>query len=229
MKNFKIYYNKKIITLLLSTTLVLYASGCQDKAYIENQNYQPSNQQEKINQAQSTASSTIPGTSEIKKEEEILNYFENVEAKYEKQNINYTDKLKQELKEDYENIVDFIFNDKEVYGIKFKDLSKEVQDSIIKIFETIDKTIDHVFPDYKKKISNAYDKAKTSVKDTKDKVKEKVENKIEEKGQTENYERLKEITKENWEETKQEAKEYLDTTIELGGKAKEKLKEWFKN
>ena len=141
-------------------------------------------------------------------------------------NIN-DDKNKIELsitKEDYENVkkygreffikmVDFIFYDKDINGIKFSDLKEETKQEVYSTFCDIDALIMTFSPDYKENIGEKYE----IVKDFTSKTYYNALDKIREAIGDEKYDKVKEIkdnTKEKIKDGTDNAKEYIKKRYE---------------
>lgn len=141
-------------------------------------------------------------------------------------NIN-DDKNKIELyvtKEDYENVkkygreffikmVDFIFYDKDINGIKFSDLKEETKKEVYSTFCDIDALIMTFSPDYKENIGEKYE----VVKDFTSKTYYNALDKIKEAIGDEKYDKVKEIkdnTKEKIKDGTDNAKEYIKKKYE---------------
>lgn len=143
--------------------------------------------------------------------------------------INYIndDKNKIELyvtKEDYENVkkygreffikmVDFIFYDKDINGIKFSELKEETKEDVYSTFCDIDALIMTFSPDYKENIGEKYE----VVKDFTSKTYYSALDKIKEAIGDEKYDKAKEIkdnTKEKIKDGASDAKEYIKKRYE---------------
>lgn len=141
-------------------------------------------------------------------------------------NIN-NDKNKIELsitKEDYENVkkygreffikmVDFIFYDKDINGIKFSDLKEETKQEVYSTFCDIDALIMTISPGYKENIGEKYE----IVKDFTSKTYYNALDKIREAIGDEKYDKVKEIkdnTKEKIKNGTDNAKEYIKKRYE---------------
>ena len=127
-------------------------------------------------------------------------------------------------KEDYENVkkygreffikmVDFIFYDKDINGIKFSDLKEETKEEVYNTFCDIDALIMTFSPDYKENIGEKYE----VVKDFTSKTYYNALDKIREAIGDEKYDKVKEIkdnTKEKIKDGADDAKEYIKKKYE---------------
>lgn len=95
-------------------------------------------------------------------EEEIVNYFED---NYNEINSNTWDNVKNNAKEYFIIIVDFIFYDGEIKGHTFNDLSTSAKLKIISIALKIDSKIEDHIPGYKETISSNSSKIYNNVKE----------------------------------------------------------------
>ena len=87
---------------------------------------------------------------EAKSENNVIDYFNNIDLS----------DVKDNLKEGFVNIIDFIFYDKEIKGYTFKELTDTAKNKIIAIAFKIDKKIDSYFPGYKDTIKEKTDSLK---------------------------------------------------------------------
>ena len=85
-------------------------------------------------------------TDKVRKEEIIVEHFEEITEDNDETNID----------KGYKEIVDFIFNDKKINGISFKELEEDVKIKILSIGVKIDSKIDELFPNYKDNINEKY-------------------------------------------------------------------------
>ena len=95
-------------------------------------------------------------------EEEVVNYFED---NYNKINSNTWDNVKNNAKEYFITIVDFIFYDGEIKGHTFNNLSTSTKLKIISIALKIDSKIEDHIPGYKETISSDGSKIYNNVKE----------------------------------------------------------------
>ncbi|MCM1370620.1 MAG: hypothetical protein NC181_01840 [Clostridium sp.] len=136
-----------------------------------------------------------------------------------------------EFKEDCKNVfitvVDFIFYDGTIKGITFDDLSDTAKEVILKDASTIDELIMKKFPDYKENISDstskAYNKAAELIKKGSDNIKEFSKEKLGE----DNYNKIKEFkdkfknaSSDVWQDMKEDTKDIYESS-------KEKIKNWY--
>lgn len=68
--------------------------------------------------------------------------------------------LKERAKESFINVVDFIFYDKSINGVYFKDLTDSAKLKVISLGLKLDNVIEKKFPNYKKELSSKYRNAK---------------------------------------------------------------------
>lgn len=172
-----------------------------------------------------TEEKTTENTTEEMTTEEITTESKSVDDEI-IDNIN-DDKNKIELyvtKEDYENVkkygreffikmVDFIFYDKDINGIKFSDLKEETKEEVYNTFCDIDALIMTFSPDYKENIGEKYE----VVKDFTSKTYYNALDKIREAIGDEKYDKVKEIkdnTKEKIKDGTDNAKEYIKKKYE---------------
>ena len=77
-----------------------------------------------------------------------------LEQNYEKSNI------KENAKKSFIKTVDFIFYDKDINGIYFKDLTNKAKITVMKLFLKLDSLINKYYPDYKNEVSDKYHNTK---------------------------------------------------------------------
>lgn len=192
MKNFK-WNSKKLIMLILSGFVLVSTSGCGKK--VEN-NYQNSviesnyynevidsikedegitsinnaNQEKETNNNDKPSNNNEINKIELSEEDDIIiKEFNSIKANI----TNYLDSedfanVKDKAKGIFINIVDFLFYDGEIKGIKFNDLTEEGKKQVLICASSIDNMITKKFPTYKEDIStttkDAYTKASELIK-----------------------------------------------------------------
>ena len=138
-----------------------------------------------------------------------------------------TETVEDKLKGTFVTIVDFIFYDAEINGIKFDDLTDGAKQNILETAHTIDSKIEKKFPGYKETISdktkNAYNKASEVIK----KGANSVKNFSKEKLGEENYNAIVEAKDELVYYTKNAFDIVGDVTSNLWEKGKSKVKDWY--
>lgn len=253
MKNIKLN-SKKILVIILSGFVIITSSACSNKKetvsnYSSNDNYAVENKidvetsskesnseiissessvsENKPNEESKTTNQTEPLTTN---DNEVIAYFDELELKVEEL-LNYKgiQDAKDKLKGIFITIVDFIFYDGEINGIKFDDLTEGAKQNILETASSIDNKIMTKFPNYKEEISstvsNAYNKASELIKNGANNVKDFSKEKLGE----ENYNAIK--------DAKEELVYYTKNAIDIIGNAastiwntgKEKVKNWYEN
>jgi hypothetical protein len=158
--------------------------------------------------------------------ENAIQYFEGAEMKIDSM-TNNIDKMKTEGKALFVKLVDFIFYDKPINGIKFKDLTSATQEKLISIVNSIDNKIESKAPGYKETVVDYSGRTYTYLG-----VKLKqgityIDSKIEQKVNSEIYNNVKETSS----EAVDTMKESFGTAIDISKKAlqsgKEKVKNWY--
>lgn len=104
-----------------------------------------------------TAPKKTTTTVVIDKDEYIINYVKDIYN-----NIKNSDSL-DKLKNGIISIVDFIFYDKSINGITFKELKDTTKEKVLYYTLIVDNKIDELFPNYKEKISSKYKDLKNQV------------------------------------------------------------------
>lgn len=211
MKNNK---RKLLLTYLLLSSISLSACKSQNKEIINDVTVTTTTE---INTTEMTTEYTTENTENISTDttentsvdEQILNII-----KSDKEVIEYyvstedIENVKKYGKEFFIKMVDFIFYDTEINGVKFNDLKEETKQEIYDTFCNIDALIMMVAPDYKENIGEKYEIVKdftTNIYYTSlDKIKEAI-------GE-EDYNKIKEIkdsAKEKISDGIEDAKQYI--------------------
>lgn len=138
-----------------------------------------------------------------------------------------TETVKDKLKGTFITIVDFIFYDAEIKGIRFDDLTEGAKQNILETANTIDNKIEKSFPGYKETISDktksAYNKASEVIKKGANSVKDFSKEKLGE----ENYNAII--------DAKDELVYYIKNAFDIVGnvtsnlweQGKSKIKSWY--
>lgn len=168
-----IKFNKeKVICVLLSGFILLNFSGCSktniDDAINNNQCTHENINNEQVIENIEQNKEINENTEQIYTEEDliVINSFNEIKDEISKKidDSNFLDSCKAT----FITIVDFIFYDGEIKGIKFDDLSEEAKQNILKTSNQIDELITSKFPNYKEDISsttsNAFNKASELIK-----------------------------------------------------------------
>ncbi|MBE6152466.1 MAG: hypothetical protein E7165_04060 [Firmicutes bacterium] len=238
---------KKIFAIILSGFIIVTMPGCSSdnslktnyssNGYKESTNYE-SIETNKTDDIKDTSNSltvdSIDKKNEIEtftyEDKEVVTYFNDI-----KKNVSDTlnsekvDNIKDKLKGTFIVMVDFIFYDGEIKGIKFDELTDGAKQNILETASFVDNEIMKKFPNYKEEISsftsNAYNKAseliKSGAKNIKDFSKEKL-------GE-ENYNTIIEVKDELVDYTKQAFGIIGDAASTIWDKGTEKIKNWYEN
>ena len=171
MKNIK-FNKEKVMCVLLSGFILLNFSGCS-KTNIDDDINNNQCTHENINNEQVIENieqnkETNENNEQTYTEEDliVINSFNEIKDEISKKidDSNFLDNCKAT----FITIVDFIFYDGEIKGIKFDDLSEEAKQNILKTSNQIDELITSKFPNYKEDISsttsNAFNKASELIK-----------------------------------------------------------------
>ena len=179
MKNIK-FNKEKVICVLLSGFILLNFSGCSktnidvpndnqviDENVEQNEQIIVENNEQVIENIEQNKE-TNENTEQTYTEEDliVINSFNEIKDEISKKidDSNFLDSCKAI----FITIVDFIFYDGEIKGIKFDDLSEEAKQNILKTSNQIDELITSKFPNYKEDISsttsNAFNKASELIK-----------------------------------------------------------------
>ncbi|MBE6138872.1 MAG: hypothetical protein E7173_03990 [Firmicutes bacterium] len=241
MRNVKV---NKLITILLTCLILIATVGCSNKKETSRNNemndYNNSgeveendvNKQDKpeINNPEMSNDKNA-AINLTKTDEEAIAYFNTL-----KQNVdntldssNQNDDVKAKLKGTFITIVDFIFYDGDINGIKFDDLTDGAKQNILETAAIIDNSIMTKFPNYKEDISStvsiAYKKASELIKSGANNIKEFSKETLGE----DNYNTIIGAKDELVSYTKEAIDIIGDFAGTLWDKGKGKIKNWYEN
>lgn len=160
----------------------------------------------------------------------VINYFKHIEKSVDVELQKERDEtVKDKLKGTFITVVDFLFYDSEINGIKFNDLTEGAKQNILETVSSIDNKIMTKYPNYKEEISSrtkaAYNKASEVIKKGANNVKEFSKEKLGE----ENYNSIV--------DAKDELLYYTKNAVSIVGEiagsvwetGKSKIKTWYEN
>lgn len=160
-------------------------------------------------------------------EEELNNYIKTVKDEVElltdKKNLTEDEKIT--LKNTFITLTDFILYGGEINGKTYAQLTDEIKQEILSIYEQIDKEIEEKHPGYKEEIKDNALKTYDDVKEQLDKVKDQILNEYK---NTVGEEKYNEQVKE-YEENKEDAKEAIEPVVEEVKEAIQEIYEASKN
>lgn len=223
--------------------IIFFATGCSNpfqkqaviigKEKIEEKEITNTNINEEVQQIEentyneyttdTTNINEIVNNDNFHSDEEIVTYFEDINN--ETTTLLSTDETsyKEKIINSFVDVIDFIFYDKEIKGVKFKSLRNETKEKILEIASKMDNSIEEKFPNYKDKIkatsTKTYNKISDKLSLAKSYLKEKTKDTITEDSYNnleENYNSLKESVK----NTGEKIKDGISNT-------KNKIKEWY--
>lgn len=225
--------NFKKIAVIALVGITLMTTGCSTTKEVENTNTYTNvvqtiveeepitNKDEVLEEVINEKGSNVETMSAEEREAYILSYFEKAESKIDQiLNSETTQNIKQESKEIFVNIVDFLFYEGEINGITYNELSDSTKVKVLDITSRIDSKIETKVPGYKDTIKDAAGKTYSYVSEKVIDGKEIIENKIIEQIGAEKYNEIINNTKSNYDD----AKVY---TKDLYTKGKDKLKKWY--
>ena len=207
----------KIVTILL---LVLLLTGCSkeeptkitniDKKVKENKNLIVEKE-----------------TKENKSEEEINSYIKTIKSEVDtlttKEDL--TPDEKTTLKNTFITLTDFILYGGEINGKTFEQLTDEVKQEIISVYEQIDEAIEEKHPGYKEEIKDNATKTYTDIKEKLEEAKNQV---VDEYKSTVGEEKYNE-QKQQYEQNKEDAKEAIEPVVDEVKEAVKEIYEASKN
>ncbi len=176
----------------------------------------------------STSNSYVEETNE--NDNIVLQEFRNLKADVKK--ITESDTVtnfKEDCKNVFITIVDFIFYDGEIKGITFDELSDAAKQELLKEASEIDSLIVKKFPNYKEEISSfatsAYNKASNLIKTGANNIKDFAKDKLGE----DNYNKIKQVKDDLKQSASTVWEDLKDDVGNVYDKAKEKIKNWYEN
>lgn len=205
---YRFYHMKKWIPILLSGILLTSMTGCSTK-------------EQEVEIVTSPASEEV---SEEEKGEMILNKLEELEEQVVTfLNSEDFEKGKDKAAEISFAVIDFIFYDKEINGLRFRDIPEKIKYQVVRIGQNIDQMIEAKYPDYKNEIKEQAKETGTTISDQYHNLTEYLEGKLEEQVGTEKVEELKTYC----EKASQKARDGLNFIIEKGSDAYDHLEEQY--
>lgn len=219
---------KKLLIILMSSLIITTLSGCKSETDITTNNtqYEDSNNVEN----ETTSSEIITeNTSEIEYSNNdllVINEFENIEKELNEILENDKDFLNK-AKGVFITIVDFIFYNSEINGVKFDELTENGKQKVLEISNNIDLKIENKFPNYKNDISEKASEALNKASKLIEEGSNNIEDFTKEKLGEENYNTLIEVKDELVEYTKNAFDIIGDFSSELYDNGKQKIKDWY--
>lgn len=248
---------KKILYILFFSLIMSTLVGCnkEQNKNLESNSYQQQNEVkdsiETIKKEEATRDTNEPNLKEQQKTENITK--QEHSSNKEKQEYTNTDmnaietfnniekeidtllasgkseSIKDKAKGTFITIVDFIFYDGEIGGVKFDELTESGKQKILAIANSIDNKIENKFPDYKETISdkakNAFHKASDLIKKGANNIKEFSKEKLGE----DNYNALISAKDDLVYYTKKAFSIVGNTVSHLWNTGKDKIKNWYEN
>ena len=189
-----------------------------------------SSSQEIVSEKEEISSATSKTDEYTKEDNQVIEYFNEIETNVDEVlNSEAVENAKDKLKGTFITVVDFIFYDAEIKGIKFDDLTEGAKQNILETATSIDNKIMIKFPNYKEDISSttskAYTKASEVIKKGANNIKEFSKEKLGE----ENYNAIKDVKDELVYYTKEAFGIVGDAVSTIWDKGKDKVKNWYQN
>lgn len=201
MKNIK-FNTKKLMVILVSGFILITTVGCtnennenvnsnyyqQESSRIENIDSEVDNNivennseiesiPDKINNDEKNIVEKPFKETYTNQDKEVISYFDNIEKNVDNElHEEKSEAVKDKLKGMFITIVDFLFYDSEINGIRFDDLTEGAKQNILETISSIDNKIMKKYPTYKEDISTttskAYNKASELIKQGANNVKD---------------------------------------------------------
>ena len=197
----------------------------EDKAQTEKVKQEKEEKQEK-NEQEIKENSLLSDTKETTKEEEVVSYVSNVEARIENMNVDSTDTtMKEKLENTFITLTDFIFYDGTIKGMTFDELTDTAKQEILDLYETIDSKIESYFPHYKENITSSAKKGYTTTVTKAKKLKDEIITKYKETIGEEEYNNVVSNIEKDKNRFQDAYTPYVEKGKEIGSQAIEKGKE----
>lgn len=243
MTNIKLYIKTALVILFIGGIMVI-SVGCSNKETESNKDLpsETPNNQNNITEENSSVNENDKSENEnkieaeekeetvSKKDTEVITYFKSLKNNVEDTlNSTNVETAKDKLKGTFITVVDFIFYEGEIKGIKFDDLTEGAKQNILETAATIDSAIMTKFPNYKEEISSnvsiAYNKASELIKKGATNIKDFSKEKLGE----DNYNAIIAAKDELVDYTKQAAGFIGDVVGSLWDKGTGSIKNWYEN
>ncbi len=157
---------------------------------------------------------------------QTIEYFKAAESKINSMDDNI-DKVKTEGKALFVKLVDFVFYDTEINGIKFNDLSTATQEKLVAIVNSIDSKIESKIPGYKETVTDYTGKTYTYLSEKLKQGITYIDTKIGENVNPDTYTEVKEETSDVVDTIKESVGTAIDISKETLAVGKEKLQKWY--
>lgn len=178
------------------------------------------------NQISSSVNKEDDGGNLVKtSEEDVVNYFENLDNKLDTYKKTGNNSFTADIKSGFITVVDFLFYDGYIKGYTFKEVSDEVKIKVLTLALKIDNKIDSYLPNYKETIKDKTSNLKEKIAITYLEVTNNICDKLEEAScniARENFKNMKDSFGFTWEGIKSVAKT-------SSSKLKEILSEWYQS
>lgn len=183
----KLYKNKSVIAILTSISLATFLNACtptnekkeevnkeQESQIIEQEELEKQveeQNEEKVDEVQESSDEKIEEyINELRKDINELSKY--TEEKWQSEEVQ---KKYSNVKKKVKNLFDFVFNEKEINGITFKELSEEGKQIALNGFYELDSYIEMLIPNYKERLYEKIVDEGADVLEKKDSVKEWIE------------------------------------------------------
>lgn len=230
---------KKILLMLFVVFAIVISVGCSSKeneSSVDLPTETPNNQNNVTEENNSVVENENKVDVEEKEETltkedtEVITYFNNLKKNVDDTlNSEKVENAKDKLKGTFITVVDFIFYEGEIKGIKFDDLTEGAKQNILETAATIDSAIMTKFPNYKEDISSnvssAYNKTSELIKKGATNIKDFSKEKLGE----DNYNAIIESKDELVDYTKQAVDFIGDVAGTLWDKGTDNIKNWYEN
>lgn len=140
----------------------------KNETYIENNDSieEVYNNKEKLNQYDNFSNdSNIESNNTIEKTIKTDDSVKVTNETIKEQSINNEEVEEKKTKERLHDMLDFVFNGKEINGVTFSDLKEEEKERIMSELNEADDKIEEYFPEYKERLNNWFNNKKSKFKE----------------------------------------------------------------
>lgn len=138
-------YKKQIVTLISSISLITLLASCAPN---NSNNNIKENEQKQITENPQIEKESNINLDRESADEYIEEYVETLNNDIE------NNENESKIKEKIINLIDFVFNEKEINGYTFDELTEEGKKNVINSVNELDETIDKYIPNYKERFKN---------------------------------------------------------------------------
>lgn len=224
---------KKNLWIIILISILCFMTACSNKDLEKKEpsiNNEQVQQEETVNyivtEEEARNNNLVNENVVIKKEDDMINYFENLEQEVEQEtNQPLTEEIKSKLKNTFITVVDFLFYDGVIGGVTFDSLTEETKLKVLEIIDSIDNKIESKLPGYKETIKTTTGKVYTKVKEKISQGMTSLDQFLQEKMDEDTYQAMQD----GIDDLKKGFSNATEVIKDTGSNIKDKVKEWYEN